>query len=220
MLCCAIGIQLRAPFTVERRWRAACSTRPAVCHGVKGSVSLLSPLVHVTKVVVDITTAGSARLPTATGYRAPEADFMAPNAEGASSSDECFHGQYVLADRAAPPPYQLPQARRSIPDITSPYLSRRCAGNEDWADWRWVPSSSQCAAKLRGRAYYDVCARLRGRRIFYVGDSTQFEMFVSMGMLMGGQSSMCPRGLSWTRGHSLPMCHRLHSRYSRLLVLL
>ena len=79
------------------------------------------------------------------------------------SSDGCFRGKYVLADPATPPPYQLPQAHPYVADVTSPYLSKRCAGNEDWEDWRWAPSSSQCAAELRGRQYYDVCARLRGR---------------------------------------------------------
>ena len=79
------------------------------------------------------------------------------------SSDECFRGKYALADHATPPPYQLPQAHPYVADVTSPYLSKRCAGNEDWEDWRWAPSSSQCAAELRGRQYYDVCAQLRGR---------------------------------------------------------
>ena len=117
----------------------------------------------------------------------------APTAQMAAPSDECFHGGYVLPDHPEPPPYELPQADPFVPDITSPLLSKRCAGNQDWADWRWVPSSRQCASGLRGRTYYEVCPQLRGRRLFYVGDSTQFEMFVSMGMLMGGQISLRPQ---------------------------
>ena len=121
----------------------------------------------------------------------------APTAQMAAPSDECFHGGDVLPDHPAPPPYELPQADPFVPDITSPLLSKRCAGNQDWADWRWVPSSRQCASGLRGRTYYEVCSQLRGRRLFYVGDSTQFEMFVSMGMLMGGQISLRPQERPW-----------------------
>ena len=121
----------------------------------------------------------------------------APTAQMAAPSDECFHGGDVLPDHPEPPPYELPQADPFVPDITSPLLSKRCAGNQDWADWRWVPSSRQCASGLRGRTYYEVCPQLRGRRLFYVGDSTQFEMFVSMGMLMGGQISLRPQERPW-----------------------
>ena len=136
----------------------------------------------------------------------------------AAPSDECFHGGYVLPDHPAPPPYELPQADPFVPDITSPLLSKRCAGNQDWADWRWVPSSRQCASGLRGRTYYEVCPQLRGRRLFYVGDSTQFEMFVSMGMLMGGQISLRPqeRPLAWcpwaVRLSQVPVQDRGHAK--------
>ena len=106
----------------------------------------------------------------------------------------CHHGRYVMGG-ATQPPYTFAAA------ASSPYLSKRCTQWRDWADWRW--DSPHCLDPL-SIAYYDVCPWIRRRRVFFVGDSTQFEMYVSMIMLAGGRGDVLTRNASTSwQGHTI-----------------
>jgi hypothetical protein len=121
----------------------------------------------------------------------------------------CFRGRYVLGNETRPPYLLTPP--KSKYELRWPYLSDRCTQAKDWADWRWESPHCQTDGRtnisnITNTSYYDVCTHLSHRRVYYVGDSTQFDVFVSMCMLAGGPHNVLSTA-SWRDETFANLCH-------------